>query len=96
MAVVCLRDVDPRIFQEIRYVGGHNFLARPVNGYRANSCIVTAKAAVTLKSVQFWPAGVARRLCEVCYRPVRHFLNWSKDGIRTASGWGPAIPIAPV
>lgn len=64
MAVVYLRDVDPRIFQEIRYVGGHNFLARPVNGYRANSCIVTAKAAVTLKSVQFWPAGVARRLCE--------------------------------
>jgi D-alanyl-D-alanine dipeptidase len=80
---VYLGDVDPRILQDIRYAGSHNFIGRPVLGYGANSCIVTAKAAEALKSVQSMLAGKNLSLIVWdCYRPVRavrDFVNWSKD-----------------
>ena len=47
-----LKAVDPSILQEIRYYGSHNFLGRPVKGYRAAECILTIQAARALKRVQ--------------------------------------------
>jgi zinc D-Ala-D-Ala dipeptidase len=80
---VYLRDIDPTIVQDIRYAGSHNFVGRPIRGYRAAECILSAPAAKALEDVQ-------RRLTEKklslivwdCYRPKRavdDFLRWSKD-----------------
>ena len=39
---VYLREVDPTIVQDIRYAGSHNFVGRPVKGYLAAECILSA------------------------------------------------------
>ena len=81
--LVYLRDVDPTIVQDIRYAGSHNFVGRPIKGYLAAECILTAPAANALATVQ-------RRLAEKklslivwdCYRPKRavaDFFQWSRD-----------------
>src|SRR5437588_12574999 len=49
---VYLRDVAPTIHQDIRYFGRHNFIGRPIAGYLAPECIITAKAAYALAGVQ--------------------------------------------
>jgi D-alanyl-D-alanine dipeptidase len=78
---VYLRDVDPSIRQDIRYAGSHNFIGRPVDGYRAAECILAEPAATALKRAQEKLAG--RELSLIvwdCYRParaVRDFLNWT-------------------
>jgi zinc D-Ala-D-Ala dipeptidase len=80
---VYLRDIDPTIVQDIRYAGSHNFVGRPIRGYLAAECILSASAANALETVQ-------RKLAEKklslivwdCYRPkpaVEDFLQWSKD-----------------
>jgi hypothetical protein len=43
-----LRDVDPTILHEIRYRGEHNFIGRPIVGYREPLCILTRPAAEAL------------------------------------------------
>jgi D-alanyl-D-alanine dipeptidase len=81
--LVYLRDIDPAIIQDIRYAGSHNFVGRPIRGYLAAECILSASAANALETVQ-------RRLAEKklslivwdCYRPkraVEDFFQWSKD-----------------
>jgi zinc D-Ala-D-Ala dipeptidase len=79
---VYLADVEPGIRQDIRYAGSHNFIGRPVEGYLANACVLTERAAGALKQVQAELA--AKKLSLIvwdCYRParaVRDFLAWSK------------------
>lgn len=80
---VDLAAVDPTIRMEIRYRGAHNFVGRPIDGYREPLCIVTRPAAEALKSVQ---AGLRRRGYSLkmydCYRPQRavdHFAEWAED-----------------
>jgi zinc D-Ala-D-Ala dipeptidase len=81
--LVYLRDIDPTIVQDIRYAGSHNFVGRPIKGYLAAECILSASAANALATVQ-------RKLAEKklslivwnCYRPQRavaDFFQWSKD-----------------
>ena len=80
---VYLRDIDPTIVEDIRYAGSHNFVGRPIEGYRAAACILSDRAATALKTVQ----GVLaeKKLSLIvwdCYRPKRavdDFLQWSKD-----------------
>jgi D-alanyl-D-alanine dipeptidase len=83
---VYLRDVDPTIVQDIRYAGSHNFVGRPIKGYLAAECILSAPAANALALVQ-------RKLAEKklslivwdCYRPKRavaDFFAWSRDPAR--------------
>jgi D-alanyl-D-alanine dipeptidase len=85
--LVYLRDIDPTIVQDIRYAGSHNFVGRPIKGYRAAECILSQPAATALEKVQ-------RKLAEKdlslivwdCYRPKRavdDFLQWSKDPAHT-------------
>jgi zinc D-Ala-D-Ala dipeptidase len=84
---VYLRDTDPTIAQDIRYAGSHNFVGRPIAGYRAAECILSDRAATALKTVQ----GVlaANKLSLIvwdCYRPRRavdDFLRWSRDPTHT-------------
>ena len=77
-----LKAVDPSILQEIRYYGSHNFLGRPVKGYRAAECILTIQAARALKRVQqrLRPKGLSLKVYD-CYRPqraVNDFIAWAK------------------
>ncbi len=80
---VYLRDIDPTIVQDIRYAGSHNFVGRPIKGYRAAECILSARAATALKTVQDMLAEKKLSLIVWdCYRPKRavdDFLQWSKD-----------------
>src|ERR1700761_5468083 len=80
---VYLRDVDPTIAQDIRYAGSHNFVGRPIKGYRAAECILSSSAANALKVVQKLLAEQKLSLIVWdCYRPqraVEDFLAWSRD-----------------
>jgi zinc D-Ala-D-Ala dipeptidase len=80
---VYLRDMDPSIVQDIRYAGSHNFVGRPIRGYLAAECILSAAAANALKAVQ---RSLAEKKLSLivwdCYRPKRavdDFFRWSKD-----------------
>src|SRR6202051_1514283 len=69
---VYLRDVDPTIVQDIRYAGSHNFVGRPIRGYLAAECILSAPAAKALTMVHRMLAD--KRLSLIvwdCYRPKR-------------------------
>jgi len=81
--LVYLRDIDPGIVQDIRYAGSHNFVGRPIKGYLAAECILSASAANALEAVQRMLAGKTLSLIVWdCYRPKRavdDFLQWSKD-----------------
>ena len=80
---VYLRNVDPTIRQDMRYAGSHNFIGRPVAGYKAAECILTRKAALALRTVQASLAQSKQSLVVWdCYRPttaVADFLEWTKD-----------------
>jgi zinc D-Ala-D-Ala dipeptidase len=80
---VYLRDTDPTIVQDIRYAGSHNFVGRPIAGYRAAECILSDRAATALKTVQRMLAEKKLSLIVWdCYRPKRavdDFWQWSKD-----------------
>ena len=84
---VYLRDVDPTIVQDIRYAGSHNFVGRPIRGYLAAECILSAPAANALKTVQRMLADKQLSLIVWdCYRPKRavdDFAQWSRDSTRS-------------
>jgi D-alanyl-D-alanine dipeptidase len=80
---VSLSEVDPTIAIELRYFGSHNFMGRPVLGYKAQKCILTRPAALALKGVQddLRPFGLSLKAYD-CYRPQRAvdtFVAWAKD-----------------
>lgn len=80
---VYIKDVVPSVREDIRYAGEHNFIGRPVDGYRAARGVCTLKAALALKKA----AGVFAKdgftvLIYDAYRPQRavdHFVRWSLD-----------------
>ena len=79
---VYLSDVAPTIRQDIRYSGAHNFIGRAIDGYLANECVLTERAAGALNQVQ---NELALRNFSLivwdCYRParaVRDFIAWSR------------------
>jgi D-alanyl-D-alanine dipeptidase len=81
---VYLRDVDPTIAQDIRYVGSDNFVGRPLPGYEAAECILRRDVAAALKRVQaeLAAAGLSLKVYD-CYRParaVRAMAEWVNDG----------------
>src|SRR5437879_9937192 len=82
-AFVSLTEVEPTILVELRYLGTHNFMGRPVLGYKAEKCLLTRPAALALKSVQedLRPFGLGLKAYD-CYRPQRAvdtFVAWAKD-----------------
>src|SRR3954451_15709206 len=85
--LVYLRDVDPTIVQDIRYAGSHNFVGRPIRGYLAPECILSAPAANALARVQKKLAEKKLSLMVWdCYRPKRavaDFFVWSRDSTRS-------------
>lgn len=79
---VYLSDIDPSITQELRYFSDHNFIGRPITGYKANKCILTRETAIALSKVQKDLVKSKQSLKVYdCYRPQRavdDFIAWSK------------------
>lgn len=81
-AFVSIEDLDPSIVIEARYSGDHNFVGRPISGYRAPKCLLTRPAAEALVRVQtdLKPFGLGLKVYD-CYRPqkaVDDFVAWAK------------------
>ncbi|MEW1589113.1 M15 family metallopeptidase [Micromonospora vinacea] len=79
---VVLTDFDPRIHADIRYATAHNFVGRPITGYREPLCLLTRQAAEALRRVQdaALAGGHSLKVYD-CYRPqpaVDDFVAWSK------------------
>lgn len=79
---VVLSDVDPRILTDIRYAGAHNFVGRPIAGYREPLCLLTRQAAEALRRAQdaALAGGHSLKVYD-CYRPqpaADDFLAWAK------------------
>ncbi|MEH0930406.1 M15 family metallopeptidase [Micromonospora sp. CPCC 205558] len=79
---VVLTDFDPRIHADIRYATPHNFVGRPIAGYREPLCLLTRQAAEALRRVQdaALAGGHSLKVYD-CYRPqpaVDDFVAWSK------------------
>ena len=80
---VALHDIDPTIIQELRYFTPHNFVGKPIDGYRQPMCILTEPAARALHRAQarLLRQGYSLKVYD-CYRPQRavdHFVRWAKD-----------------
>ncbi|WP_197382123.1 M15 family metallopeptidase [Mycolicibacterium mengxianglii] len=61
---VLLRDIDPSIVLDIRYITAHNFTGDPVDGYQAPMCILTPPAAEALAraTAQFVEQGYSLKV----------------------------------
>lgn len=79
---VYLREIDPTIFQDIRYATSRNFIGHPITGYLAQECILTIAAAKALSKVQKALPSDRSLTVYDCYRPqmaVQDFMKWSRD-----------------
>jgi len=78
-----LDEVDVSIIQEMRYVGNHNFIGKPIPGYHVPRCILTIESAEGLAKVQAELKQYSMSLKVYdCYRPQRavdSFVIWAKD-----------------
>jgi zinc D-Ala-D-Ala dipeptidase len=75
--------VVPGLVSDIRYAGSHNFVGRPIAGYRAPRCLLTEPAANALAEVarDLAPRGLVVKVFD-CYRPARavaDFVRWARD-----------------
>jgi zinc D-Ala-D-Ala dipeptidase len=75
--------VVPGLVADIRYAGSHNFVGRPINGYRAPRCLLTQSAANALAEVarDLATRGLVIKVFD-CYRPARavaDFVRWARD-----------------
>ncbi len=88
-----MRNVDPTIWQDMRYAGSHNFMGRPAKGYDAAECILTEQAAAALADVQAAAKAEGFNLLVFdCYRPIRavdDFVAWVKQGGPPDPRWYP-------
>lgn len=78
-----IRSIIPDIIIDLRYFSKHNFLGRPVNGYKAEKCYITKAAADSLFKVQeeLKKFGFSLKIYDA-YRPqraVNDFVNWARD-----------------
>jgi D-alanyl-D-alanine dipeptidase len=80
---VFLDDIDPSILVDLRYAGSHNFVGRPIPGYRGKRAIMTRQAAEALRQVQALARGFKMTLkVYEAYRPQKAtaaFVAWSQD-----------------
>jgi D-alanyl-D-alanine dipeptidase len=75
--------VVPGLVSDIRYAGSHNFVGRPIAGYRAPRCLLTQRAARALAQVarDLAARGLVIKVFD-CYRPahaVADFVRWAHD-----------------
>jgi D-alanyl-D-alanine dipeptidase len=75
--------VVPGLVLDMRYAGSHNFVGRPIDGYLAPHCLLTAPAARALAEVarDIASQGLVIKVFD-CYRPARavaNFVRWARD-----------------
>lgn len=76
-------EVIPDLDVELRYFSTHNFVGDTIDGYKANTLIVTFQTAKALKQVQ--EELQSQNFCLKVYdgfrpqRAVNHFISWAKD-----------------
>lgn len=80
---VYVKSVIPDIDVELRYCTTHNFVGDTIDGYKANTLILTKAAAEQLKLVQdeLQNQNLCLKLFDG-YRPqraVNHFIRWARD-----------------
>lgn len=76
-------DAIPGLMVEMRYAGSDNFVGRPIAGYDAPICYLTARAATALAAAQqeLSAFGLGLKVFD-CYRPTRAvatFVTWARD-----------------
>ncbi|MEJ0096580.1 MAG: M15 family metallopeptidase [Methylocella sp.] len=80
---VRLKDVAPRIKQDMRYAGSENFMGRPVPGYCAGQCWLRREVAEAVAAAQKDAESQGLGLVVYdCYRPqqaTRAFMAWAED-----------------
>lgn len=75
--------VIPDLTVELRYYTSNNFVGRPIDGYQANTLILTKEAAYALKQVQEELEN--QNLCLKVYdgyrpqRAVNQFAHWARN-----------------
>lgn len=75
--------VVPGLVVEMRYLGSHNFIGTPIDGYQKPICYLTRQAATALGEVarDLQPRGLVLKVFD-CYRPARavaHFVRWAQN-----------------
>ncbi|MBT8041387.1 MAG: M15 family metallopeptidase [Gammaproteobacteria bacterium] len=78
-----IRSAVPGVQVELRYLTADNFVGEPIDGYEADRCFITAKAARALGKVQheLSHVGLSLKVFDA-YRPQRavdHFVRWAED-----------------
>ena len=94
---VYINEFIPNAVIDLRYSTNHNFIGKPIDGYKSHKCIISKKAAIALKEVQNELAeyGFGIKIFDA-YRPqraVNHFVRWAKvlDDTLTKSEFYPAV-----
>jgi len=80
---VYVKDNIPSIELEMRYFGTNNFVGAKVDGYEAETCILSKPATFALKNVQdeLYKKGLGLKIFDA-YRPQRavdHFQRWARN-----------------
>ena len=79
---VYAKTIIPDLDVELRYFTTHNFVGDTINGYKANTLILTQQTAEALKQVQ--DELEVQNLCLKVYdgyrpqRAVNHFMEWAR------------------
>ncbi|WP_313511587.1 M15 family metallopeptidase [Sphingobacterium sp.] len=86
---VNLKEQIPNLEIDLRYYGSHNFLGRPVKGYKANKVFISREAANALIQIQkeLNQQGLGIKVFDA-YRPqqaVNNFKEWALDIADTAA-----------
>ncbi len=76
-------DSMPKIIEDIRYAGSHNFMGRPIEGYNDTQCVVSNKVGFGLIKAQkvAITQGYTLKIYDA-YRPLKasaDMLKWSLD-----------------
>lgn len=80
---VYVKEVIPDLDVELRYFSTHNFVGDSIDGYKANTLILTLPTAKALRQVQDELQN--QNLCLKVYdgyrpqRSVNHFMRWARD-----------------
>ena len=82
MGFVYLSDIENTIQSELRYLGNHNFIGKPIDGYKNDCIIMTQQTATALRKIQsiLKKEGLGLKIFDA-YRPqeaVDHFVKWAK------------------
>ena len=79
---IYLDNIAPTIRVELRYLSNNNFIGKPINGYKSNCIVTTAKTAKSLKKIQqeLLKKDLSLKIFDA-YRPqqaVNHFVKWAR------------------